>query len=264
MSKALVLKNVNFSTNALDQVTLIEDTPCTAIVLSDSTKSLDSLTPVTLTATLTPSNTTDDLTWGTSDATIATVASGVVTPLQAGTVTITANCGAQSASCEFTIRAFIDAELGLHYYLSPKNSSDVLDTVSIGGSASSNNYAATLDLDGSGRYAFDSDGLFPNNHVYPIALPTGAKSIRVTVPNQSMKVSASWCKSSVASEYGNNYIKCVQSDGNPWSSSITAGTRTISVPNISGVDCFYLSIYLSGTTITQEMIEAITVEALYS
>ena len=105
MSKnALVIKGVNFATNKLTTVTLIEDeVPCTAISLSESSKTVTSVTPFTLTATVTPANTTDDIEWSTSDSSIATVANGVVTIVGVGTATITVTCGQQTASC------FVDA-----------------------------------------------------------------------------------------------------------------------------------------------------------
>lgn len=44
-----------------------------------------------------------DVTWTTSDATVATVANGVVTAVSAGTVTITATCGTETATCVVTV-----------------------------------------------------------------------------------------------------------------------------------------------------------------
>ena len=53
-----------------------------------------------LTATVTPSDTTDELTWSSSDQSVATVSSdGVVTSNGVGNTTITAQCGDYSASC---------------------------------------------------------------------------------------------------------------------------------------------------------------------
>lgn len=101
MSKnALVIKGANFAANKLTTVTLVVDEkPCTAISLSDSTKSVTALGNFTLTATVTPADTTDDVIWSTSDATVATVAAGVVSVVGLGTATITATCGEQTATC---------------------------------------------------------------------------------------------------------------------------------------------------------------------
>lgn len=104
MSKnALVIRGANFAANKLTTVTLVVDEkPCTAISLSDSTKNVTALGDFTLTATVTPADTTDDVIWSTTDATVATVAAGVVTVVGLGTATITATCGNQTATCVVT------------------------------------------------------------------------------------------------------------------------------------------------------------------
>ena len=58
-----------------------------------------------LTVTYNPTYTTDakDVTWTSSDATVATVENGVVRGVKAGTATITAKVGAYTATCEVTI-----------------------------------------------------------------------------------------------------------------------------------------------------------------
>ena len=103
MGKALVLQNVNFSANKLDTVTIGENVPCTGIALSQNSIEFSALTSTTLTAVLTPSNTTDHLLWSSSDDSVATVADGVVTATGLGTATITATCGSQSATCSVSV-----------------------------------------------------------------------------------------------------------------------------------------------------------------
>ena len=103
MSKnALVIKGANFSANKLTTVEFNEEIPCTDIFLSDSTKTVTALGNFTLTATVTPNDTTDDVMWTTSDASVATVTAGVVSVVGLGTATITALCGNQSATCVVT------------------------------------------------------------------------------------------------------------------------------------------------------------------
>lgn len=78
--------------------------PCTGITLSESAITFSSGSPVTITATVTPENTTDDVVvWASSDDTVCTVNNGVVTPIKNGTATITATCGSQSATCSVTV-----------------------------------------------------------------------------------------------------------------------------------------------------------------
>lgn len=77
-------------------VTLVNkvDVPATSIVLNpDKQVSVSVGDRVTVSATLLPSNSTDSITWTTSDATVATVANGVITGVKAGTTIVTVKAG---------------------------------------------------------------------------------------------------------------------------------------------------------------------------
>ena len=77
----------------------------TDITLSAKTLELTVGGSATLTATVTPSNTTDNVTWKTSDAKVATVSDkGVVKALAAGTCTITASAGQRATPCTVTVK----------------------------------------------------------------------------------------------------------------------------------------------------------------
>lgn len=80
-----------------------EGVPATAIVLDKTALSFADITTQTITANVTPSNSTDPVVWSTSDPAIATVSGGVVTPVADGSCTITATAGSVSASCEVTV-----------------------------------------------------------------------------------------------------------------------------------------------------------------
>ena len=103
MGKALLIRDADFSVNKLDTVEIGTPVPCTGLTLSASTGTMQKVgSTLTLTATVTPADTTDAVLWATSDANVAEVAAGVVTQKGVGTVTITATCGEETASCVFT------------------------------------------------------------------------------------------------------------------------------------------------------------------
>lgn len=100
MGKALVLNGVDFSDVAIEKVTIAEEVPCTAITIDQSSVTLEKVEDTAqLTATKTPSGTTDEVLWASSDNAIASVdENGVVTIHGIGTVTITVTCGEQTDS----------------------------------------------------------------------------------------------------------------------------------------------------------------------
>lgn len=78
---------------------------CTGVSLNTTSAILDlsGTKTVTLTATITPSNTTDIVTWSSNNNNVATVSNGVVTAKANGSCTITATCGGKSATCNVTV-----------------------------------------------------------------------------------------------------------------------------------------------------------------
>lgn len=80
----------------------------TGITLSESLVTFSDDTPITLTATLEPSNAFGIITWSSSDNKIAHVTNGVVTPVRRGSCVITANCENVSATCDVVVDVDID------------------------------------------------------------------------------------------------------------------------------------------------------------
>jgi len=95
-----------------DRLTNIEySQPCadpevTAIELNKTEATLDMGNTLTLVPTFTPAYMSADITWQTSDAGVATVDNGVVTPVAVGNVTITAKVTEDiKATCSVTVQA---------------------------------------------------------------------------------------------------------------------------------------------------------------
>jgi len=79
--------------------------PAESVTLSASTLALtlDGTASGTLTATVAPADTTDTVTWSSSDPAVAAVSGGTVTAKKVGTATVTATAGGKSASCTVTV-----------------------------------------------------------------------------------------------------------------------------------------------------------------
>lgn len=102
---------------------------CTSVTLDKNTLSFDQVGDTeTITATLAPANTTDTLTWLSSDENVATVVNGVVTIHGIGTATITATCGNASATATIN-QSSIKAE-GEIKFLSDTTLSSYVNTIS--------------------------------------------------------------------------------------------------------------------------------------
>lgn len=83
----------------------IPQIPATNVALSASTLSLEVDGTAKLTATVTPTDSTDTVVWSVSPADIVSVSRGNVTALAVGNATITATAGSVSATCAVTVTA---------------------------------------------------------------------------------------------------------------------------------------------------------------
>ena len=98
---------INFVVPAYSGQCWIEDymmpVSCIGISLSPSELNFTNHESQVLTATLIPSNTTDDLSYSVSPTGIVRISDNIITPISNGTATITATCGLQTATCRITV-----------------------------------------------------------------------------------------------------------------------------------------------------------------
>lgn len=247
MGKALVLKNVNFATNKVTTVTLAENVPCTGISISQNTLSFSQLGTATLTATPTPVNTSDTVSWASSDTSVATVNDGVVTAVGLGSATITATCGNYSATCAVTVTVEItDFITLLHRMNSGTDLANGKDYVGTYTSDADVYKKKAMLLSGtvtvSGYKALSGDAELYNSK-YPLIIPNNAKTIVVegsglsltdivyldsnSHPTYAMTSAYLGCKVVVAPSYA----------------SASSGKCTFTIPsNVEGLDSFILTL----------------------
>lgn len=102
MGKVLIIKNADFSANKVTTITFA-DVPCTGLSFATDTINITGSESVEVEYTVTPTNTTDNIIWESSDASVVTVSGGVLTVVGIGTCTITATCGNFTATATVTV-----------------------------------------------------------------------------------------------------------------------------------------------------------------
>lgn len=102
MSKALVIKNASFLTNKLTTVTF-NDVYCTGVSFDESSIELGALGEATVGYTITPSNTTDEIIYTSSDETVVSFVDGTAIVNGIGSCTLGIQCGMYEASCEISV-----------------------------------------------------------------------------------------------------------------------------------------------------------------
>ena len=122
--------------------------PCTGISLSESSLSFTSGETKTLTVTLSPDDCTEKVIWESDNAEVATVSGGVVTPIENGSCTITAKCGAYSATCSVTVS-------GMNMFNVTNNLTNVTSNNASTTVPENSSYSATLSTAGD-EYALDA------------------------------------------------------------------------------------------------------------
>ena len=238
MSKALVIKDVDFSANKVATISFGDEVPCTGLSLSDSTYAFTAIgTTKTLTATKTPENTTDALTWASSDENVATVADGVVTCTGVGSATITATCGTQTATCSITSTVTVDANSAFTsingYNISstdltanpPKDYAGV--TSKAGGRIYGSDDALTYRAFSTSNSAFDD--------VYPIPVPNGTKQIVFQFPTKFVRLRFQLLKSTENHTY-NTGVDSAKVVFNTGMINVSGGSHTIDISSESGFD----------------------------
>lgn len=238
MAKTLIIKQADFSANALDHVSF-DEVPCTAITLDEESISFSSVGQTEeLVYTLTPANTTDTPVVTTSDPLVVSVSGNVLTAVGTGTANVTVTCGEITATCEVTVAVAWEftTDGGAPNLVIVSGGTvlrDFLQTSNVGTVASGGAASGTLKAIGR-KNSKDADDLYP----YPI--PAGASS--VTVQCQNYGIIVQFLSMNTPSEDvpspDSTYQECAKlidgetpEGGTNWSiSAWTYDERTVSIP----------------------------------
>lgn len=255
MSKALIIPNADFSENKLTTVTF-GTIPCTAISLSSNEETLTAIGgTVTLTATLTPANTTDTLSWESSDDSVVSVINGVLTALTVGEAVITATCGEQTATCSVSVNVIPDYVVDGAFNPYRTNNKTQCNINNMGTDNQEYKYGiiALDNSDVSARIVdcFNtSTGLF---RLCPIPIVAGAKRIKIESSIMSgstvlgFKTRALWFDSTKNSQTGNG-AKCLGglTSNSSWDQDSLSTTHIIDIPDdLTGLDSFAVGLIMS-------------------
>lgn len=229
MAKTLVIKGANFSANKVATV-VFADVPCTGISLDSDSYSVTSLGELSATYTVTPSNTTDAVTWTSSDTSVVNIVDGTPVVVGIGSCTVTVTCGTHSDSASVTVALsytanwdFGMATISASNYISHSASNSRICTRGTG------NQATTYKMIGAGY----SDSA--------VKIPSGVGRIKITTTNptffynNSASAKLIWGKDESAGDSTfPTAIKAISEEG---AYNIrTDSTKTYTIP--SGVDSF--------------------------
>lgn len=239
MSKTLVIKGADFSTNKVTTITF-GSIPCTAFSFDESEIEITDYDPVEIGYTVTPSDTTDAIVITSSDTNVVAIVNGKLQAIGIGSCTITGVCGNYSATCDITvdISYFEDYRSGMTTRLNSAVSPNVVTT-------------------GSSSYRFTTAGTDEQATTFESVVTSGEALKAVKFPKNTAKIKVSR-DAAKGAMFGNNdnYIVWTKDEfsGNTtagWSNSIkpiseesfkfnTDTYKEFSVPQ--GADSVYVNI----------------------
>lgn len=241
MSKALVIKDVDFSENKIETVEFAGDKSCTAVSVSPSTITFTTIGGTQeLTITKTPADTTDTLSIVSSNENVCTVVEGVVHVVGIGTATITVTCGNQTATVSVTAESLLYSPAWNIGEISKYNTTG--GEMLILGTSTNSKWILALKSIAAGPTA---DVHCNGDHtVYALEIPKGCDTIRVTMDSyigNSLRVG--WWNS--ANKPYTQFPTCIE--GLERSSSITILEAGNSLPVVQNADRFMISINTNVT-----------------
>lgn len=266
MAKALIIKGADFSANKITTL-VFGEIPCTGITLNSDSFSINSYDTVNAGYTVQPENTTDYVTWETSNSNIVTVENGVITPVGIGTCTITVRCG------NFSDTATVNVSLAYipSYVFGNIASQGTSPKEFLGITNSTNRITACGSGSQSGTYkCYGKDGA---DDQYIIKLPKNTASVTVKNTQKSYVYNGNYARFAFLTDESceatgfTNYAKCISVETFNFN---TTQEQTFNVPEGANACMFTVrtaSSYTSGdnpATIMESMGFSLTFNAAAS
>ena len=257
MSKALIIKGADFSTNKVATITF-GTVPCTAIALDESTLNMAIGGTETLTATLTPSNTTDTLSWESSDDTVASVVDGVVTAVALGAAVITATCGQQTATCAVAIVGNMADGYKVSGWGLAGTATQQSGNGQIYPSANTKNAVIAYETGTIGLTRMSSS----DPKLYPFIFPTGTNKVKITITDDTITPDRVYLFNSATSAHGTSSVVKAITKYTTSNMTHTGNEYAFDVPSFDGepaIDSICAS-FAKTTDFTDTDFNSITVE----
>lgn len=272
MAKTIIVSGANFTTNKLDTVSFIDRIPCEGISLNKSTHELNSIGgTVELVATLAPVDTTDTLSWESSDSAVAEVNNGIVVAVKLGTATITARCGEQTATCVITVDNVVPdyvAVSGYQPFLRSVGGTACTTDKYTGSGSTTNKFIIACDKS-TGLYPIETKDVDTSPYRFvPILIPAGATQVKVSTTLGNFKTRTLWFDSTKPETTYNIGAYCVQGSTDTYDQGSTAPSPiTLDIPTgVIGLDSVCIAIIFGGGVTVDEMFadfsDNITIEFL--
>lgn len=172
MARTLVINGADFSENYIEKIVFGEEVPCTGISFDSGSITVDNYEPVDIDYTVTPADTTDTVTFETSDNNVAIIENGKIVAIGIGQCTITAHCGSFSDTATVNVNIKYIAKAMFGYMNNMNNYGYVVNSMNrlvLGADETQKIPFYVLDYTGSGA-----------NNLYPIRIPKNATKMRVS------------------------------------------------------------------------------------
>ena len=254
---------IDYSENVTDKYTVKQYNSiskpvwCTGISLNKNNVTFNDIDDTdTLVATVSPVNTTEEVVWYSSNSSVCTVDLGVITAKDYGNATITATCGAYSASCSVYVSDEIDYVVVSGYIPKRLSSDGDASGISSDSTATSSNTALATNSSDTSIYTI-ANNMSPDTSPYrfvPIRIPNNAVGVRLYCENYTFKTYMLWFDRTQLNTHptrpGSAKVLAGKADSTGWDQSTWEHEYIVAIPDVAGINSVAAYVYLNNINAT--------------